>query len=187
MSLSNRSLIDLPWRDDRTGEIVVVIETPRGSRNKYVYDPFFGQFRLKKVLPLGFSFPFDFGFIPSTRGGDGDPLDVLVLLDEPLPMGCLVKGRAVGVLELEQTQQGRTFRNDRVIVLPIAPACRNRMQCFADLPDDLLAQMEAFFVGYAAQDGKQVKPVGRGMEERALALIKDAAQATIGGAPGSYI
>jgi inorganic pyrophosphatase len=171
------SLLDLPWHDPITAEIIVVVETSRGSRNKYVFDPEYGQFRLKKVLPLGFSFPFDFGFIPSTRGGDGDPLDVLVLLDEPLPMGCLVKGQAIGVLELEQTQLGKTVRNDRVLVLPTAPACRNRMRCFADLPSDLLEQMEAFFIGYARLDGKDIAPVGRGTEKRALAIIEAAAAA----------
>jgi len=179
MAIGSHSLLNLPWRDPLTQEVVVVIETTRGSRNKYVFDKAYGQFRLKKVLPLGFSFPFDFGFIPSTIGGDGDPLDVLVLLDEPLPMGCLVKGRPIGVLELEQTQAEQTVRNDRVIVLPSAPACRNRMKCFADIPPDLLEQMEIFFTSYAAQDGKHVKPIGRGAEGRAMEIIEAAAKAAI--------
>lgn len=63
--------------------VIVVIETPKGSRNKYAYDPKEHIFELKKVLPAGMAFPYDFGFVPSTRGGDGDPLDVLVLMDEP--------------------------------------------------------------------------------------------------------
>lgn len=166
----------LPWRDERTGEIVAIVETPRGSRNKYAFDPFFGQFRLKKVLPLGFNFPFDFGFIPSTRGADGDPLDVLILLDEPLPMGCLITGRPIGVVELEQTRDGPTFRNDRLILLPTGPNYHNNMQCLADLPERLLGEIEAFFVDYARQEGKLTRPVGRGDQARALALIQEAAQ-----------
>jgi inorganic pyrophosphatase len=63
--------------------IVVIIETPKGSRNKYAYDAKWHVFQLKKVLPAGMAFPYDFGFVPSTKGGDGDPLDVLVLMDEP--------------------------------------------------------------------------------------------------------
>jgi inorganic pyrophosphatase len=61
----------------------VVVETPKGSRNKYAFDPDNRVFELKKVLPAGMALPYDFGFLPSTKGGDGDPLDVLVLMDEP--------------------------------------------------------------------------------------------------------
>lgn len=170
------SPLDLPWQDEPTGDVLVIVETPRGSRNKYAFDPVYSQFRLKKVLPLGFSFPFDFGFIPSTCGADGDPLDVLILLDEPLPMGCLVKARPVGVIELEQARNGRTYHNDRLIVLPTGPSCRNNMQCLADLPDTLLGEIEAFFVDYARQDGRETRPVGRGSEARALELIKEGVQ-----------
>jgi inorganic pyrophosphatase len=67
---------------------VVIIETPKGSRNKYAYDPEEHIFGLKTVLPAGMAFPYDFGFVPSTMGGDGDPLDVLVLMDEAAFPGC---------------------------------------------------------------------------------------------------
>src|ERR687894_2250957 len=98
------------------GDLNVVIETPKGSRNKYNYDGKTGLFKLGGVLPAGASFPFDFGFVPSTVGGDGDPLDVLVLMDEPPFAGCLVRTRLVGVIEAEQTERdGETTRNDRLI------------------------------------------------------------------------
>src|SRR5918997_1148233 len=74
-------------------ELNVVVETPKGSRNKYDYDEKLGLFKLGGVLPSGASFPFDFGFVPSTLGGDGDPLDVLVLMEEPAFAGCLVRTR----------------------------------------------------------------------------------------------
>src|SRR5918993_2443763 len=112
MSVTN--LIDLEaFHDD---ELNVVIETPKGSRNKYEYDEKLGLFKLGGVLPAGASFPFDFGFIPSTLGGDGDPLDVLVLMDEPAFAGCLVITRLIGVVEAEQTERdGETTRNDRLV------------------------------------------------------------------------
>ena len=69
----------LPPFDPETGELNVIIETPRGSHNKYAYDEQLGLIRFKKLLPAGMFFPFDFGFVPSTRSGDGDPLDVLVI------------------------------------------------------------------------------------------------------------
>ena len=73
--------------DERTGELRVVIETPKGSRNKYDYDPDCDCLELATVLPEGMSFPYDFGFVPSTLGEDGDPLDILVLMDAPVVPG----------------------------------------------------------------------------------------------------
>src|ERR687890_1560322 len=101
------------FHDDE--ELNVIIETPKGSRNKYNYDEKLGLFRLGGVLTSGASFPFDFGFVPSTLGGDGDPLDVLVLMDEPAFAGCLVRARLLGVIEAEQTEKGKTAQNDRLI------------------------------------------------------------------------
>src|SRR3954451_24377864 len=97
--------------------ITAIIETPKGSSEKYGYDPKTTLFKLKKILPAGMVFPYDFGFIPKTRGGDGDPLDVLILMDEPAFTGCLVATRLLGVIEAEQTEKGKTERNDRLIAV----------------------------------------------------------------------
>ena len=80
----------------------VVIETPKGSRNKFAFDAEQHMFQLKKVLPAGMAFPYDFGFVPSTLAEDGDPVDVLVLMDEPAFPGCVLSCRPVGVIEGEQ-------------------------------------------------------------------------------------
>jgi inorganic pyrophosphatase len=78
--------------DKKDEDIVrVIIETPSGSRNKYSYDEDEKIFILKKVLPAGMTFPYTFGFVPSTRAEDGDPIDVLALMDEPALQGCLIK------------------------------------------------------------------------------------------------
>src|SRR5215212_8024826 len=90
---------------DDPSHVNVVVETPQGSRNKYNFDERLGVFRLGGVLPAGAVFPFDFGFVPSTVGGDGDPLDVLVLMDEPAFPGCLVEARLLGVVEAVQTER----------------------------------------------------------------------------------
>src|SRR5215210_5336873 len=119
----NRRLTQLSaFKDDRK-ELHVIIETPQGSRNKFNYDEELGLFKLGGVLPAGASFPFDFGFVPSTVGGDGDPLDVLLLMDEPAFTGCLVAARLIGVIEADQTEDGETTRNDRVIA--VATTSRN--------------------------------------------------------------
>src|SRR5687767_782444 len=90
--------------NEENGFLNVIVETPKGSRNKYNFDFELGLFRLKKVLPAGAVFPFDFGFIPSTCGDDGDPLDVLLLMDEPAFAGCVVEARLLGAMEASQTK-----------------------------------------------------------------------------------
>ena len=101
---------------DSDGRVRAVIEFPRGSRNKLKYEPGLDVFVLDHVLPVGLEFPLDYGFIPGTRGQDGDPIDVLVLMDAPVVPGCAVPVRLVAVIEAEQADDpDRWFRNDRLI------------------------------------------------------------------------
>src|SRR3984885_2053839 len=95
----------------------VVIETPKGSRNKFALNADEHVFELKKVLPAGMEFPYDFGFVPSTLADDGDPVDVLVLMDEPAFPGCVLKCRLIGVIEGEQGKKKDVERNDRIIAV----------------------------------------------------------------------
>jgi len=155
-------------------ELNVVIETPKGSRNKYNYDEKLRLFKLGGVLPSGASFPFDFGFVPSTVGGDGDPLDVLVLMDEPAFTGCLVRVRLVGVVEAEQTERdGETTRNDRLIGVAAAARLLARVRTLESLGPDLLEEIEHFFVSYNDIKGKVFKPLGRHGPARALKLVEE--------------
>src|ERR1700752_1626983 len=108
----------LPALDETDSKVIqVIIETPKGSGNKYAYDPEQRIFQLKKVLPAGMAFPYDFGFVPSTVAEDGDPVDVLVLMDEPAFPGCLLRCRLVGVIEGEQGKKKQCERNDRVVAV----------------------------------------------------------------------
>src|SRR2546421_8143176 len=99
----------------------VVVETPKGSRNKFAFDPDQHLFKLKKVLPTGMAFPYDFGFVPSTEAEDGDPIDVLVLMDEPAFPGCVLKCRPIGVIEGQESdkkkKKKKKERNDRIIAI----------------------------------------------------------------------
>ena len=104
-------------RNGKPVTISVTIETPRGSRNKLKYEPAKKMYSLSKILPEGMVFPYDFGFVPSTKAEDGDPLDVLVLPDEPLFPGCLVACTLIGVIELTQEESGSVERNDRLIAV----------------------------------------------------------------------
>src|ERR671929_1344993 len=144
------------------GVLNVVIETPKGSRNKYNYDEQTGLFKLGGVLPSGASFPFDFGFVPSTVGGDGDPLDVLVLMDEPAFAGCLVRTRLLGVIEAEQTERdSETERNDRLIGVAADSRLHTRVRALESLGPTLLEEIEHFFVSYNQIKDKEFKPLGR--------------------------
>jgi hypothetical protein len=104
----------------KTGDLRVVIETPKGSRNKYDYDPDCDCMELGTVLPEGMRFPYDFGFVPSTLGDDGDPLDILILMDEPVMPGCVIKARPIGAIEAKQKAKGEDWeRNDRLIGIAV--------------------------------------------------------------------
>lgn len=155
-------------------EINVIIETPRGSRNKFTYDEELHLFKLGGVLPAGASFPFDFGFVPSTLGGDRDPLDVLVLMDEPAFAGCLVRARLIGVIEAEQRERdGETTRNDRLISVASKARHYADMRSIEELNRHLVDEIEHFFVSYNEIKGKEFKPLGRFGPERARELIED--------------
>src|SRR5882762_6601294 len=102
MARSVQTLDRLPLVDKESGDFTVVLETPKGSRNKYRYDAKCQAIRLSATLGEGLAFPYDFGFFPSTRGEDGDPLDVLLLLDHPIPPGAVSTARLIGVIEVDQ-------------------------------------------------------------------------------------
>jgi inorganic pyrophosphatase len=110
-------LSKLPPIDRESGDLNVIIDTLKGSQNKFSWDKQLQLFELSGVLPAGAVSPYDFGFIPNTRGEDGDELDVLVLMDEPAFTGCLVRSRMLGVIEAEQTEKGKTNHNDRLIAV----------------------------------------------------------------------
>jgi inorganic pyrophosphatase len=149
-----------------------IIETPKGRRNKFDYDPETGLFELGGLLPEGMSFPFDFGFIPSTRGGDGDPLDILVLMDEPAHVGCLVEVRLIGVIAAKQTEKSRTERNDRLLGVAVHSYQHENITTLKDVSRTLVSQIEEFFISYNRQRGKQFKVIGTGGPKKALGLLQ---------------
>jgi inorganic pyrophosphatase len=154
-----------------------IIETPKGSRNKFKYNEGHNLFELSGVLPAGAVFPFDFGFVPATLGEDGDPLDVLVLMDEPAFAGCLVPTRLIGVIEAEQTEAAQTTRNDRLIAVAANSHNHRDVRSLDDLNRNLLEEIEHFFVSYNSVKGKQFNPTGRSGADRARRLVEEAAEA----------
>src|ERR1700683_1476269 len=125
-----------------------IIETPRRFRKKFDYDPGSNLFMLGGLLPQGMMFPFDFGFIPSTLGEDGDPLDILVLMDAPAHVGCLIEVRIIGIIEAEQSDEGKTESNDRLLGVAIHSYDHEGLETINDVTKTLLDQLEQFFISY---------------------------------------
>jgi len=140
----------------KDGGVTAVVETVKGSRTKLDFDPKRQCFVVSKVLPEGMSFPFDFGFIPSTTGGDGDPLDVVLLLDESVPTGTVVPARLIGVIEATQTTKGgRRNENDRLLAVGASSVLYANVKRLSDLPGAVTDQIEQFFVAYNRIEGKK--------------------------------
>ena len=151
-----------------------IIETPKGRRNKFKYKPESGSFSLSNLLPQGFSFPFDFGFIPSTVSEDGDPLDIIVLMDEPAHVGCLLEVRLIGVVEVEQIEKGKTTRNDRLVAVAVRSFDYKDVRAISDLNDALVQQVTEFLGLYNKNSGKQDEVKGVQGPPRAMKLLEGA-------------
>jgi inorganic pyrophosphatase len=166
-------LSHLPTFEPKTGDLTVVVETPKGSPNKYDYDSRYGAFRFAAVLPEGMSFPFDFGFVPSTLGDDGDPLDVLVLLDASTPVGCILSARLLGVIKARQRErESEWVQNDRLIAVATRSRRHTHLAALHDLRPELLDEIEAFFARYNELAGKEFQPVSRCGPDQACELVK---------------
>ncbi|HMF55578.1 MAG TPA: inorganic diphosphatase [Pyrinomonadaceae bacterium] len=171
---SKHGIPQLSAYDSDSKNLNVIIETPKGRRNKFNFDAELNLFKLGGVLPAGAVFPFDFGFVPSTVGGDGDPLDVLVLMDEPAFPGCLVPARLIGVIEAEQKERdGECMRNDRLIAVASDARDYRNVRSLGMLNEHLVAEIEHFFISYNEIKGKEFNPLGRFGPKRAEKIVNE--------------
>jgi inorganic pyrophosphatase len=150
----------------------VVIETPKGSRNKFAFNPDDHIFDLKRVLPAGMAFPYDFGFVPSTKADDGDPVDVLVLMDEPAFPGCALKCRPIGVIQGEQGDKKTKVRNDRIIAVEKDAHSWADVKAIGDLGKQFVRELEEFFVDYHKLSGEKYRILGLKGRAQARKLVK---------------
>jgi inorganic pyrophosphatase len=168
-------LDDLPTYDRQSECLNAVIETPKGSRAKLAYEPRFNALLVKRVLPEGLSFPFDFGFVPSTLEADGDPMDVLVLLDAAVPCPCVVRSRLIGVIEArESNDDGKMVENVRLVAIGERSRLFADVSRISDLPKHVLDEVEHFFISYNQQDGKTFEVVACRGPKTAKRLIEKA-------------
>jgi inorganic pyrophosphatase len=154
------SLLHLP-ASSKKGDVHVVVETPRGSAAKLGYDPELQVFTLSKSLILGLTYPYDWGFIPSTRGEDGDPLDVLVLHDAATAPGLVLKCKIIGVLEVLQSQKGeKAIRNDRLMAVPRDSHREQADKDARELPKQVRKEIEKFFIATDELEDKELEFLG---------------------------
>jgi inorganic pyrophosphatase len=164
-------LVKLPtWADDE--HIFAVVETPRGSTCKLDFDPKLGVFSLAKPLMAGLSYPYDWGFIPSTKAEDGDPLDVLVIHDAQTYPGVVLRCRPVGILGVEQKSKGKKERNDRIFAVPDRSLLEADLEDIRHLPARAQEELEKFFVATNALEDKELKFLGWRGPNHAVKTIK---------------
>jgi inorganic pyrophosphatase len=161
-----------PYDSDDKQLLRVVIETPKRCRNKFAFNPKEHIFELKKVLPAGMTFPYDFGFVPSTVADDGDPVDVLVLMDEPAFPGCALTCRPIGVIEGEQGEKKETERNDRIVAVERDAHSWADVKTIDDLGKKFCRELEECFVNYHKLSGQEYRILGVKGPAQALKLVK---------------
>jgi len=152
----------------------IIIETIKGGNLKYKYDPPTGIFKLRKALPLGMIFPYDFGFIEGTKGEDGDPLDAMIISEFSSFTGCKMKCRLVGVLLAEQTEGRKKIRNDRYFFIPDESVIFSSINSMTQLGTKHNEQLKEFFVNYNKAEGKLFTPLRMITAEKGATMLAKA-------------
>lgn len=158
---------NLPAGDKYPEEFNVVIEIPKGSRNKYEYDEDLDIIKLDRVTYSAMAHPYDYGFIPGTRSEDGDHLDALVVLDTSVFPGCLVVARPVGILDMIDDGE----RDEKIIAVPANDVRYNHINDIDQLTPHIKKEIQHFFEHYKDLQGKKVEITRWGNREEALEVM----------------
>jgi inorganic pyrophosphatase len=136
--------------------VYAVIEVPKGSRNKYEYSKSAGIIKLDRVLYSPLHYPGDYGFIPQSYYGDGDPLDILVMMNEPTFPGCVIEARPIGMLRLLDKGEN----DDKILAVPATDPLFEEMHDLTDVSRHFPTEVEHFFMVYKQLEGKKVESQG---------------------------
>jgi inorganic pyrophosphatase len=165
-----KNLYEIPAGPDVPEIVNVIIEVPRNSSNKYEYDKELGVIKLDRVLYASMSYPGDYGFIPSTLGGDGDPLDVVLLSTHPFHVGVMVEARVVGVLVMRDDKG----EDEKILAVPANDPRWDDRVALEDVQQHRLAEIEHFFAEYKTLEGKAVETRGWRDKTQAMRIITEA-------------
>jgi inorganic pyrophosphatase len=163
------------------GTVTVVVEIPKGSRNKYEYDPATGVIVLDRMLFTSMQYPADYGFIEGTLGGDGDALDALVFVGEPTFPGCRIHTRPIGLFRMRD-ERGP---DEKILCVPLRDPMWSQVRDLPDLNENLLNEIQHFFQVYKDLEQKKVETGGFGDRVEAAGVIAEARRAAAGHDPGS--
>lgn len=163
-----------PWHDLQPGtnppdQMTVVVEIPRGSRNKYELDKESGLFRLDRVLYSAVHYPGDYGFFPQTFAQDDDPLDALVMVTVPTFPGCAIDVRPIGLFRMRD----RDEMDEKILCVPAHDPLYDGYDSIADVPSHFLREVEHFFTVYKDLEGVRVQPLGWEDRQAARSAITD--------------
>ncbi len=136
--------------------VPVVVEIPKGSRNKYEYDPESGRIKLDRVLFSSVHYPADYGYIEDTLAEDGDEVDVLVLIEEPTFPGCLIEAKPVGYLEMHDDKG----EDNKILAVPLQDPRWGEVRDLREISPHLLEEIENFFLTYKKLESKEVRSSG---------------------------
>src|SRR5512146_3106390 len=148
--------LHLPTGSGAPDVVNAVIEIPLGESNKYEYDKALHVFRLDRTLYSPVHYPGDYGFLPSTLGGDGDPLDVLVLVDRPSFPGCLIEVRPVGMMEMVDQDSA----DQKILAVGLHNPRYREVRNYSDVYEHVLKEISHFFSIYKELEGKRSEPLG---------------------------
>lgn len=160
------------WKDLETGPsvpevIYAVIEIPKGSRNKYEYDKDMEAFALDRVLYSPFHYPAEYGIIPQTLWDDGDPMDIIVLMEQPTFPGCVIESRPIGIMKMIDGDDS----DDKILSVPLNDPKFKEVNDIKDVPKHLLDEIAHFFKEYKTLEGKETKILGWEGTEAAFKAI----------------
>ncbi|TAH49403.1 MAG: inorganic diphosphatase [Chloroflexota bacterium] len=147
---------DLPPGPDVPNVVYVVVEIPKGSRNKYEFDRKLGAIRLDRVLYSSMVYPGDYGFVPQTLYDDGDPLDIFVMTNEPTFPGCIIPARPIGLFRMKDKGEP----DDKILAVPLDDPFFRDYHDISDIPQHFLAECAHFFATYKDLEGVFVKTLG---------------------------
>lgn len=161
------------WKDIVPGpsipEVVyAVIEIPKGSRNKYEYDKDLESFALDRVLYSPFVYPADYGLIPQTIYDDGDPMDIMVLMEQPTFPGCIIEARPIGMMRMIDGGDN----DDKILAVPLNDPRFEDIKDIDDVPSHLLKEIAHFFKEYKHLEGKSTDVLGWENAQKAMEAIK---------------
>ncbi|MCZ7663938.1 MAG: inorganic diphosphatase [Thermoleophilia bacterium] len=153
--------------------VLVTVEIPKGSRNKYEYDAELGGFKLDRMLFSSVHYPSDYGFVQHTLAEDGDPLDAMVIVGEATFTGCIIEAKPIGLFKMWD-EKGL---DHKILCVPVSDPQWNRLEDIGDVPEHLLLEMEHFYSIYKDLEMKKTRIGGWASAERAWRVIEDARRA----------